>query len=227
MDKYVNTDVGIYHIESVCDERDADGHKLYHAKCRYCEYENDMRLSTIKHATMCRHQNKVGNLLEFKPYWDSQRLRDIFGHIKDRCFNENNKDYCWYGGKGISVCQEWLDNPKLFEKWAIDNGYADNLTIDRINPDKNYTPDNCQWIPLKENTRKAGKVNWITVGHITLTGRQWAERLQVGVNTINRIANRYGIDKTIVLISKMLKEPITTKRTKPGQSLLEVYDIEI
>lgn len=226
MDKYVNTNVGIYYIESVCNEKDTDGHKLYHAKCRYCEYENDMRLSTIKHATMCKHQNKIGDLLEFKPYWDNQRLRDIFGHIKDRCFNENSKDYCWYGGKGISICEEWLRNPKSFEEWALTHGYSNDLTIDRIDSNKNYCPENCQWIPLKENTRKAGKVNWITVENVTLTGRQWAEKLRVGVNTINRIVNKYGVDKAITLISKMLKEPIETKHIKPGQDLLLVYDIQ-
>lgn len=227
MDKYVGTDIGIYHIESVCDNRDTDGHKLYHAKCKYCEYENDMRLSTIKHATMCKHQDRAGNLLEFKPYWNYPRLRSIFGSMKDRCFNENNKDYYWYGGKGISIYQEWLNNPKLFEEWAINNGYSDNLTIDRIDSDGDYTPDNCRWISQKENTRRAGKVNWIDVDNIVLTGRQWAQKLQIGINTINSIIRKYGLDKTKELIAAMLKEPPSIKQRKSNQTWFSVYNIQI
>lgn len=227
MDKYVGTDIGIYHIESVCDNRDTDGHKLYHAKCRYCEYENDMRLSTIKHATTCKHKNRVGNLLTFKPYWRCQRLRMIFDNMQDRCLNPNCKDYYWYGGKGISICQEWLDNPKLFEEWALNNGYTEGLTIDRIDANKDYCPTNCQWISRNENSRKAGTVYWITVDGTTLTGKQWASRLQIGVNAINRLRRMYGIDKIKELIAAMLKEPPSTKKRKPDQSWFSVYNIEI
>jgi hypothetical protein len=227
MKKYIDRDVGIYHIEYVCANRDTDGHLLYHVKCRYCEYENDMRMSSIKRAKMCNHKTKTGLIIDFKSKWQSSRIRDIFYGMTSRCYDDANKDYCWYGAKGISVCKKWLDDPRTFEEWALNNGYSDNLTIDRIDSGKNYCPDNCQWIPLQENTRKAGKVNWITVEGITLTGKQWAEKLQVGINTINRIVKRCGIDKTIVLISKMLKEPIATKQIKPGQSLLAVYGIQI
>lgn len=227
MDKYVDTDVGIYHIESLCDKRDKDGHKLYHAKCRYCEYENDMRLSTIKHATMCKHKDRMGNLLEFKPCWSTPRLRRIFSDMQDRCFNVNSKDYCWYGGKGISICQEWLDNPKLFEEWALNNGYSEELTIDRIDADKDYCPTNCQWIPRNENSRKAGIVSWITVQDITLTGRQWAEKLKLGINTINTAIRMHGLDKTKELIEAMLKDPPSTKHRKSRHTWFETYGIQV
>lgn len=227
MDKYVNTDIGIYHIESICDRKDADGHKLYHVKCRYCEYENDMRLFNIKHATVCKHKDRMGNLLEFKPYWDYPRLRDIFKGMQNRCFNSNCKDYRWYGGKGISICKEWLNSPKSFEEWAIDNGYADNLTIDRIDVDKDYAPDNCRWISQEENTRRAGKVNWINVEDIILTGKQWAQRLQIGINVINIAIRKHGIDKTKKLIEAMLKEPPSTKQRRPNQSWFLVYGIQV
>ena len=58
-----------------------------------------------------------------------------------------------YGGKGIRVCQEWLDNPELFEEWSLENGYEDNLTIDRIDSTKDYCPDNCRWVTLEDNAK--------------------------------------------------------------------------
>ena len=227
MDKYVNTDVGIYHIESICDRRDTDGHKLYHVKCRYCEYEGDMRLYNIKQPTICKHKNRNGKLLEFKPFWKHRRLRNIFKSMQNRCFNPNSRDFYWYGRKGIGIYQEWLDNPKSFEDWALNNGYANNLTIDRIDADKDYCPDNCRWISLPENVRRAGLVSWITIEEITLTGRQWSEKLQLGVNTINTLIRKYGINKVQELIRAMLKEPPSTKQRKSNQSWFSVYDIQV
>lgn len=227
MDEHINTDIGIYHIEALCDKKSNDGHKLYHVKCRYCEYESDMRLSDIKKPTICKHKNRVGSLLDFKPYWSSSRLRRIFNKMQDRCLNPNNQDYRWYGAKGINICEAWLNNPKTFEEWALNNGYSDDLTIDRIDSNGDYTPDNCRWIPHKENTRRAGKVNWINVNGVILTGRQWAERLQIGTNIINSAIRRHGIDKTKELIAAMLQDSPTTKQIKPLQSWFDIYGIQV
>lgn len=87
----------------------------------------------------------------------NKRLRNIWQGMKDRCYSRNipaNKAK-YYRDKGIKVCDEWLYSFKYFEEWAMENGYADDLTIDRINPDGNYEPSNCQWITMAENTRRA------------------------------------------------------------------------
>lgn len=88
------------------------------------------------------------------------RLYSIWQSMKKRCSNENHKFYKYYGGKGISVCSEWKKDFTAFRDWALQNGYADNLSIDRINSEKDYSPDNCQWITISENTRKADKERW-------------------------------------------------------------------
>lgn len=74
--------------------------------------------------------------------------------MKQRCNNPNLPSAPWYYDKGIKVCDEWIIYSN-FEKWALSNGYSDNLTIDRINSDGNYEPNNCQWITRADNARKS------------------------------------------------------------------------
>lgn len=80
------------------------------------------------------------------------RLYSIWENIKQRCYNPNCKQYNDYGGRGIKVCQEWLKF-KPFYDWAMVSGYSDNLTIDRIDNDSNYCPNNCKWSTRFEQQR--------------------------------------------------------------------------
>jgi hypothetical protein len=75
--------------------------------------------------------------------------------MKQRCVNPNKQHYEHYGGRGITVCDEWREDFQTFYDWAMANGYSDDLTIDRIDNDGDYEPSNCQWITQAENTRKA------------------------------------------------------------------------
>lgn len=90
------------------------------------------------------------------------RLYSIHNGIKQRCNNHRRKAYVNYGGRGIKICNEWdkIGGYLEFERWALNNGYSDNLTIERINNDGNYEPSNCTWIPKSKqslNTRKSKK----------------------------------------------------------------------
>ena len=80
-------------------------------------------------------------------------LYSTWSDMKQRIFNPSCNNYPNYGGRGISVYDEWLDY-KSFAEWGLDNGWQAGLTIDRIDNDGNYEPDNCQWITKSENTRK-------------------------------------------------------------------------
>ena len=218
-DKNIGQVFGIYTILGVHSERHRDGHLLYECRCNICHEHFVRKLSDIKKRNkVCQHQHHI---------WRNKRISGIFYNMIDRCYNPDAKDYRWYGAKGIRVCEEWINNPNLFEQWAFENGYEDTLTIDRIHSDQNYNPENCRWISLAENVRRAGRVNWITVDDVTLTGRQWAEKLGLGILTINKYIHKYGLDLTIELIRAMLKEVPSTKHRKSHQTWFSVYNIEI
>lgn len=85
------------------------------------------------------------------------RLYRIYTGMKDRCTNTNSKYWKRYGGRGISICQAWLDDFATFRDWAMANGYAPGLTIDRIDNDGGYCPENCQWLTLLENATKSNR----------------------------------------------------------------------
>ena len=81
------------------------------------------------------------------------RLYRIWKNMRNRCYDPQNNRYYRYGGRGITVCEEWLHDFKAFYDWAMANGYQDDLSIDRIDNDKGYSPDNCRWETAKEQNR--------------------------------------------------------------------------
>lgn len=111
---------------------------------------------------------------------EKERLKRIWYQMKYRCYNKNSKSYKTYGEKGIKVCNEWLNSFESFYKWAINNGYQNNLTIDRIKNSKGYSPDNCRWVTKSFNsahTSRWGKEEVITYTYngITKTIGEWAK----------------------------------------------------
>lgn len=85
------------------------------------------------------------------------KLYKVWSGMKTRCYNKNFIYYCNYGGRGITICDEWKNDFLNFYNWSISNGYKDGLTIDRINNDGNYEPNNCKWSTRAEQNRNMRK----------------------------------------------------------------------
>lgn len=112
------------------------------------------------------------------------RIYSVWCAMKERCSNPNNKSYNRYGARGITVDPEWRDSFEAFHMWAVQNGYAENLTIDRIDNDKGYTPDNCRWVTVKEQNRNYSRNHMITYNGKTQRIADWEEETGIKRATI-------------------------------------------
>ena len=215
---------GIFTIVDMLDTKDKYGHYIYKGVCTQCGYVRFSHYGNFSGkrsaTTVCKHIGTNGEYIQLT-HWDNKRLHKIFGGMKDRCYNPNDKSYKWYGEKGIKICDEWMKNPKLFESWALNNGYTDSLTIDRIDENKNYCPENCRWISGVDNARYKSTSSLIEVNGEVRTGREWSQTLGIGKNVINTYVKQYGLTNTIEFIRRYIENP--TLKPKRGQSYYNLY----
>ena len=130
-----------------------------------CECGRETIVPTAKlnngHTQSCGCLNKdLTKQANTKHGLSHSRLNNIHAHMKRRCNNENCKSYEWYGARGITYTSEW-EEFESFARWALSNGYNDNLTLERIDVNGHYEPSNCTWIPLDEQSlnRRISKNN--------------------------------------------------------------------
>ena len=105
------------------------------------------------------------------------RLYGIWSDMRLRCYDEKNIAYHRYGGRGITICDEWKNDVKAFYDWATANGYKDSLTIDRIDNDGNYCPENCRWATIKEQASNRRSNILVTHNGKTQTMKKWANEV--------------------------------------------------
>lgn len=132
---------------------------------------------------------------------DNVRLYRIWHRMKQRCYDLNSSDYIRYGGRGISICPEWIGF-ESFHLWAINNGYADNLTIERKNNDFNYCPENCEWIPLELQARNRRDNHLVEFKGETKTLAEWSEIYGIGSSLIRYRLKHWPIDKVFIQPTK-------------------------
>lgn len=151
-------------VERADDSISPKGKKLIMYRCicdcgnikivRKCHLANGKILSCG-----CLHRELLGNAKRKHGYSHKERLYEVWLDMKDRCFNKNNNHYNSYGMRGITICEEWKNDYLSFRNWCISHGYAEeirgsgrnNLTLDRIDVNGNYEPDNCRFVTNREN----------------------------------------------------------------------------
>ena len=136
-------------------------------------------------------------------------LRQKLCDMKNRCYNPQNKFYKDYGGRGIIVCSEWLDKKnghKNFREWALENGWKEGYSIDRINVNGNYEPSNCRWATPTEQANNRRNNNFVTINGVTKTTSEWAKQIGISQNAFaGRVRSGWSDDKLLDPKYKPLK----------------------
>ena len=130
----------------------------------------------------------------------------VWWAMLSRCNNPNNHSYKNYGARGIKVCDEWL-NPSKFFDWAAENGYSSGLTIERIDVNKGYGPDNCKWIPKDEQARNKTNNRMIEINCERKCLAQWCEEYNVDYFMVHQRICKLGWspEKALTTPKKKLK----------------------
>lgn len=164
---------------------------------------NELKEGITKSCGCLRFESK-----NFTHGFSSTRLYSIWNGIKERCLNENSPAYKWYGGRGIMICEEWIEDFVCFYDWAMENGYKEGLSIERIDVNGNYEPSNCKWIPLKQQALNTRNTRFLTYNGETKTVSEWCDITGIKKSTLlNRIRIGYSP-------SECFEVPLCSRRGK-------------
>ena len=131
------------------------------------------------------------------------RLAGIWYGMRKRCGDPNSKEY---GGRGIKICDEWLNSFQAFYEWAMENGYSNDLTIDRIDVNGDYCPENCRWATRQTQSNNTRANHYITYNGETRTLSEWAKHTGLKYSTLRSRINLYKWDA-----EKALSFPVKVK----------------
>lgn len=130
------------------------------------------------------------------------KLYNVWRGVKKRCLNPNHYAYHQYGGRGITICDEWISNFQAFYEWALNNGYRVGLTLDRINNNGNYEPNNCRWATWKEQGNNRRTNVFVTFNGKTKSMSQWADELGITREALYRRIHVYNMPLEMALTAK-------------------------
>jgi len=188
-----------------------NGNVIYRCEC-ICKKETFVTSQSLRSGKRkscgCLAKEKIGKLN--RTHGESNtRLHGIWKGIKKRCKNKNTKNFKNYGGRGITVCEEWSKSYVTFREWALKNGYHESLEIDRINNNGNYEPSNCRWVTRKENNNNRRNSRLLTINGETKRLREWCDLNKISCNTVRkRLNNGWSVEHPL-LFSKRTATKIT------------------
>lgn len=185
------------------DHKNKNYHQYWLCECD-CGVKKVVNASSVKHGSIksCGCLNNE-LLKKRKPnlshgYANKEKLYEVWKNMKRRCKDKNNNRYEFYGGKGIVVCEDWDNDYLSFRNWAMNNGYKDNLTIDRIDNNGNYEPENCRWATMKEQLNNQSRNRLLTYKGETKTMSEWATKLNITYGAINhRVQRDWSMERIV------------------------------
>lgn len=195
---------GRWTVINETNERDKNGNIIWRCKCT-CGNEKNVSGQNLrnKSSMSCGCYNRDVITKENPKY--KRKLYSVYHSIKERCNNKNDKAYKNYGGRGIKISEKW-STYEDFEKWALQNGYANGLWLDRIDNDGDYSPENCRFCtPKEQQNNKRTNIN-ITINGETKTIQQWADSMGIKRATIERRLELGWSDKDLL-------KPVDKKRS--------------
>lgn len=183
-------------VAKECVGSNAKGHAIWKCLCD-CGAEKNI----LGNALLTGHTKSCGASIHRQRHGDcGKRLNFIWSNMISRCNNPNYNNYDRYGGRGITVCEEWKNSYENFREWALSHGYADNLTIDRIDNDGNYEPSNCRWATKREQGNNRSSCLFFTIGTQTLTLMQWCKLVGISYTTVSsRLKRGWCIEDALLV----------------------------
>lgn len=177
-----------------------------------CSCHNKTQKIIEKNALLSGHSKSCGCTRHKKHGMAHSKIYRQWAVMKRRCYDTKLKGYNDYGGRGISVCDEWLNNFESFYQWAIANGYDETKSIDRINVNGNYCPDNCKWSTSKEQANNKRNNIILEYNGKSLTLKQWSEQDEVRIK-YGTLLRRYhlGWDVEDILFKEVNNNEINTQ----------------
>lgn len=198
-DNIVGMKIGEWTVLKRVEDRVLKNGKKYPTYQCLCSCGN---IKNIDYYNLKNHKTKsCGCLFERNSHY-KEPLYQRWLYMKSRCNCINNTAYSNYGGRGISVIKEWDEDYFTFRSWALKNGYSDELTLDRIDVNGNYEPQNCRWISIKDQQNNTRANRKVTYHGQTKTVSQWAEELGVHRATLTHRLNFWND------VEKAFTEPI-------------------
>lgn len=166
---------------------------------------SNLKTGAVKSCGCLKHKKHDTHHLSHTP------LCKVWYKMRQRCYSINDQAYKDYGGRGITICDEWKNNFESFYNWSLANGYTDGLTIDRINNNDGYSPQNCRWSTPKEQANNRRSCRYFTFDGKTMNLMQWCNLLNLPYKIVHS-----RIYKSKWTFERAISQPIKSNRSNGG-----------